>query len=505
MNAPLPQPPSNETSQVYDSNAVPHRVGSLLLQSVQVTVPTFTKELDLGAVANPQKHSVVKQYLFASLLFKPFISLFFDIFSLVFLSAWVKSSIGKVNSSGLVIYALATTGSLVIVVYGSWRASQVLRKGHIQPIFVNREAYRWICLRNREKFLFFERIGQGYGHMDALVFFTWFTLRDWIQHLLCDLTRLIINCTILAAVAHQQSLKERGEAPTLNLPELSGITHVAVALNIMLHVCNLIQFVGAAVVLVLVRMGKLISLRKDEQLHTYCQRNLNVRIVRMYKLAKAPGTKASLTANNHLEQQQMSQYAHATDSEGGIDLSIALAWDTETQDDHIDYNHYAYRPRPISTGPPARKKSTDDSERIEMAEKPQQNWRHSSFSSVSPPEPGTFSYAQWQHLQIQKQKYGDNKELYEPMQWSSPSTSTADNTQTQGYVSPPTQNQTQFQGQSQGQSQGQQQYQQQHQQQQQHMQTNDQYIPPPMGGGGQRASLQWAQQGRTPPIPPKNF
>jgi hypothetical protein len=153
------------------------RVGSLLLQSVAVTVPTFSQELDLGAIANPQKHSNIKQYLFASLLFKPFIALLLDCFSLAFLSAWVKASVGKGNSSGLVIYALATTGSLVIAVYGGWRASQVLKKGHIQAIYVNREAYRWICLRDRDKFLFFERVGQGYGHMDTLAFFAWFTLR----------------------------------------------------------------------------------------------------------------------------------------------------------------------------------------------------------------------------------------------------------------------------------------------------------------------------------------
>ncbi|KAF9103436.1 hypothetical protein BGX27_010571, partial [Mortierella sp. AM989] len=142
MEAPLPQPPSNETSQVYNSNAVPHRVGSLLLQSVAVTVPTFTDELDLGSVAIPQKHSVIKQYLFGSLLFKPFIALILDCFSLAFLSSWVKGSIGKANSSGLVIYALATAGSMAIVLFGGWRAMQVLKKGHIQAIFVNREAYR---------------------------------------------------------------------------------------------------------------------------------------------------------------------------------------------------------------------------------------------------------------------------------------------------------------------------------------------------------------------------
>lgn len=98
-----------------------------------------------------------------------------------------------------------------------------------------------------------------------------------MQHLLCDLPRLVINCTILGQVAYQRSLVNRGEAPTLQLPELNGITHVALALNIMLQLCNLFQFFGAIAVLVLTRMGKLVSLRKDEHLHTYCQRNLNVR------------------------------------------------------------------------------------------------------------------------------------------------------------------------------------------------------------------------------------
>jgi len=98
-----------------------------------------------------------------------------------------------------------------------------------------------------------------------------------MQHLLCDLPRLIINCTILASVAHQQSLKDKGEAPTLSLPDLSGATHVMLAFNIMLQVCNLVQFGGALVVLALVRFGHMVTLRKDEHLHTYCQRNLNVR------------------------------------------------------------------------------------------------------------------------------------------------------------------------------------------------------------------------------------
>jgi hypothetical protein len=106
-------------------------------------------------------------------------------------------------------------------------------------------------------------------------FFSVFT--DWMQHLLCDLPRLVINCTILAQVAYQRSLVNKGQTPTLNMPELNGITHAALAFNIMLQVCNLFQFFGALVVLTLSRMGKLVSLRKDEHLHTYCQRNLNVR------------------------------------------------------------------------------------------------------------------------------------------------------------------------------------------------------------------------------------
>ncbi|KAF9360004.1 hypothetical protein BGX26_010841 [Mortierella sp. AD094] len=526
MEPPLPQPPSSETSQVYSSNAVPHRVGSLLLQSTPVTVPTFTAELDLGSIANPQKHSAIKRYLFASLLFKPFIALLLDCFSLVYLSSWVRDSLGKSNSTGFAFYIIATCGAMVIVCYGGWRASQVLKKGHIQAIFVNREAYRWTCLTSSEKFLFFERIGQGYGNMDALVFFTWFTLRDWMQHLLCDLTRLIINCTILAAVAHQQSLKDRGETPTLNLPEMSGITHLALALNIMLQVCNLCQFLGAIVVLFLVRSGKLISLRKDEHLHTYCQRNLNVRIVRMYKLAKSPGTRAPLRENDQLGQQ-MSQYAHAADAEGGIDIShlASLAWDTETQDDHIDYNHYAYRPPPISSGPPTRRKSGDDSERIEMTEKPQQQeWISSSSSSlpVTPPAPGSFSYAQWQHLQIQKQKYGDDKSKYEPMQWNPNKAGSSEN---QGQAQP----QTRDQGQGQGQSQTQNQQNQNQRNSQSHVQNQrlsqsyvqnqgqhqppqfqnqqppqSQFMPPPPAPQNQyRPPSQ--NQYTPPPIPPKNF
>ncbi|KAI8594738.1 hypothetical protein EDD21DRAFT_393031 [Dissophora ornata] len=491
MEPPLPQPPASETSQFYSSSHGPVRVGSLLLQSVSVTVPTFTNELDLGSVATPQKYSAIKQYLFASLLFKPFIALLLDCFSLAFLSAWVKGSVGKGNSSGLVIYALATTGSLVIVVYGGWRASQVLKKRHIQAIFVNREAYRWVSLTSRERFLFFERVGHGYGHLDAIVFFTWFTLRDWMQHVLCDLPRLVINCTILGQVAFQQSLKNRGEAPTLNLPELSGITHVALALNIMLQVCNLAQFLGALVVLGLVWMGKLVSLRKDEQLHTYCQRNLNVRIVRLYKLAKSPGTTAPLRENNQLEQQ-MNQYR--ADEEGGIDLSLAaLAWDTETQDDHIDYNHYAYRPRLASNGPPFRQTEPArdfgdggivgkegrrfyEDERIEMTETlPQPQSSSSAELPMPTPVPGSFSYAQMQHLQLQRQKFGNNKELYEAMEWI-----------------PPVPN-----------AEGQGQYSQQGQQSQ--TQSQSKHMMPPPGGTG--VGSPWALQagGALPPIPPKNF
>ncbi|KAF9354569.1 hypothetical protein BGX34_010924 [Mortierella sp. NVP85] len=481
MEPPLPQPPASETSQFYSSTTGPVRVGSLLLQSVAVTVPTFSNELDLGAIANPQKHSTIKRYLFASLLFKPFIALLLDCFSLAFLSAWVKASVGKGNSSGLVIYALATTGSLVIAVYGGWRASQVLKKGHIQGIYVNREAYRWICLRDGDKFLFFERVGQGYGHMDALAFFAWFTLRDWMQHLLCDLPRLVINCTILAQVAYQRSLVNKGQTPTLNMPELNGITHTALAFNIMLQVCNLFQFFGALAVLVLSRMGKLVSLRKDEHLHTYCQRNLNVRIVRMYKLAKSPGTTAPLRENNHLEQRM--------DEEGGIDLSLAaLAWDTETQDDHVDYDHYAYRPRRMSNGPPSRKaqavkaQNQDGSpsrregrgfyedERIEMTESP----TTSTLQPIPTPAPGSFSYAQMQHLQQQRQKYGDNKDLYEPMQWAPHGSGS--NGQIHG------QSQTQNLGQDQNQN---------------------AFVAPPSRGGGNRAS--WTQQqGMAPPVPSKN-
>ncbi|KAI1293458.1 hypothetical protein EDD11_008356 [Mortierella claussenii] len=510
MEPPLPQPPSSETSQFYSSTTGPKRVGSLLLQSVAVTVPTFTQELDLGSIANPQKYSAIKQYLFASLLFKPLLALLFDCFSLVFLSAWVKASVGKGNSSRLVIYALATTGSLAIVAYGGWRASQVLAKGHIQAIFVNRESYRWICLTSKEKFLFFERVGQGYGHMDALVFFTWFTLQDWMQHLLCDLPRLVINCTILGQVAYQQSLKNRGETPTLNLPELNGITHLALALNIMLQVYNLVQFSGALVVFVLVRMGKLVSLRKDEHLHTYCQRNLNVRVVRLYKLAKSPGTTAPLRDNNQLEQQ-MNQY-RAEDQENGIDLSLAsLAWDTETQDDHVDYNHYAYRPRPISHGPPSRlakgaaagREDGFPEERIEMTEKmsrPDQDLQQQGSSSSLPvtvPVPGSFSYAQMQHLQLQRQKYGDSRELYEAMEWRPPvaagNNSSNNNSNNSRIQSGHGQGQDQSFGQSgpRGYNLG--------------SQGQGGYVAPLAGGGGVGAP--WTPQtgGSPPPAPPKNF
>ncbi|KAF9205520.1 hypothetical protein BGZ49_003911 [Haplosporangium sp. Z 27] len=493
MEPPLPRPPSNETFQLSSSNAVPHRVGSLLLQAVPITVATFSSDLDLGSIANPQKYSIIKQYLFASLLFKPFLTLLLDCFSIVYLSSWVKDSFGKANSSGLILYIIATCLSLIIVCYGGWRAHQALKKNLIQAIFVNREAYRWICLTSSEKFLFFERIGQGYGIRDALVFFTWFTLRDWLQHLVCDLIRLVINCTILAAVAHQQSLKDKGEALTLVLPELSGFTHFVIAVNIMLQVCNLIQFLGAVVVLVLVRLGKLVSLRKDEHLHTYCQRNLNVRIVRMYKLAKSPQTRAPLTQNNHLEQR----FRQSSDVEDGIDLSLAaLAWDTETQDDHIDFDHYAYKPRP--SGPPSRKQTFDDNERIEMSENPRQpDWIPSSASSATStaqPVPGSFSWAQQQHLQLQRQKYGDDREKYEPMQWNPKSSNSSENNA-----------QVQNQSSSQGyfvQTQGQQQ-QNQYQPPQNHYQppSQNQYsLPPPPVGG------QWTSQGGVPPtIPPKNF
>ncbi|KAF9336083.1 hypothetical protein BG006_009777 [Podila minutissima] len=434
-----PPPPSgrgivnNEQSQRQsqqvdqEQGMRPIRVGSRLLQSVSVTVPTFSKELDLGTIANPTKHSTIKQYLFASLLFKSPCALFLDCFSLVFLSGWSNSSVGKGN---LIVYALATTGSILIVGYGGWRAFKVLKKGHIQDVFVNREAYRWVCLTSRDRFLFFERVGQGYGPMDALVFFAWFTLRDWMQHLLCDLTRLIINCTILAQVAYQKSLKEQNLPPTQTLPDLSGISNAAIVVNIMLHICNLTQFIGAGVVLFMVWRGKLVALRKDEQLHSYCQRNLTVRIGRLYKLAKHQGTTAPLRDNNQLEQQ-MNQYRRDEEAgvEGGIDLGLAaLAWDTETTDDHLDYNHYAYRPRPISHGPPSRAQLAKEgsSEQMELTEKTrpmsyQPPSQSSSFSFSQPaPVPGSFSHAQMEHLKQQREKYGDNKELYEIMEWVPP-------------------------------------------------------------------------------------
>ncbi|KAF9999993.1 hypothetical protein BGZ65_004740, partial [Modicella reniformis] len=158
--------------------------------------------------------------------------------------------------------------------------------------------------------------------------------------------------------------------------------------------------------------------------------------------------------------------------EGGIDLA-AYAWDTETQDDHIDYNHYAYRPRAMSTGPPPRQKQQptrdqNGEERIEMTENPMASG--SQFAPIPAPAPapaptpGSFSYAQMQHLQLQRQKYGDNRELYEPMQWFGST--------------------TQAQGLTQNQSQG----------------------PPPPGVIGVGAPPWPSQPGRAaaPPVPPKN-
>ncbi|KAG0345937.1 hypothetical protein BG004_002768 [Podila humilis] len=517
-----PPPPPSRNNYSHQPQQQPHdhemqqegmrpvRVGSLLLQSVNVTVPTFTKELDLGSIANPTKHSTIKQYLFASLLFKSVFALFLDCFSLAFLSGWVKNSVGKGNSSGLVVYALATAGSMIIVAYGGWRAYTVLKKGHIQGIFVTREAYRWVCLTSRDRFLFFERVGQGYGNMDALVFFAWFTLRDWMQHVLCDLPRLVINCTILAQVAHQKSLVEQNLPPTYSLPELSGIANVAIVINIMLQLCNLFQFISGIVVLVMVRMGKLVALRKDEQLHTYCQRNLNVRIVRLYKLAKNPGTTAPLRDNNLLEQQ-MNQYRRdeeAGNVEGGIDLSLAaLAWDTETMDEEpIDFNHYAYRPRPLSHGPPTRltqpAKNDGSSERIELTEKPQRPMSYqppsqsSSFSFSQQPVPGSFSYAQMEHLKLQKEKYGDNKDLYETMEWMPPIPKNGGGGGAAAAAVPPP---TSFNGRSQ--------QQQQHQayfpppaQQQQH-----QYQSPPPASISQQQPQSQYDTMRPPPIPRKDF
>ncbi|KAF9136213.1 hypothetical protein BGW39_003658 [Mortierella sp. 14UC] len=371
MEHPLPPPPNGHQHQQQGQspylNSSPVRVGSILLSASPITIPIFSKELDLASIANPQKYSTIKQYLFGLLLFKPIAALILDCFSLVFLAAWVRGSTGKGNSSGLIIYALATAGSAGIMY--------------------------------------------------------------WMQHLLCDLPRLVINCTILGQVAYQKSLVEKGLPPTLNMPELTGFTHFVLAINIMLQLCNLFQFLGAIAVLVMVRNGKLISLRKDEYLHTYCQRNLNVRVVRYFKLAKSPGGGVGAPLRNH------DQLAQQMGPETGIDLS-SLAWDTETQDDGIDYNHYAYRARPISTGPPPRKNS--NSERIEMTEQQPPSALAStstafpgpgSSSSALPPPPsisypapvpGSFSYAQVQHLQRMREKYGDNRELYEPMEWKPP-------------------------------------------------------------------------------------
>ncbi|KAG0056480.1 hypothetical protein BGZ83_004738 [Gryganskiella cystojenkinii] len=485
MDGPLPQPPSSETSQFYSGDQQrPVRVGSLLLQSVPVTVPTFSKELDLSSIANPTKYSTLKQYLFASLLFKPILALFFDAFSLAFLSAWVHNSVGKGNSSGLVIYALATTGSIAIMLFGGWRARTAITKANIQGIFVNREAYRWVCLTSKDRFLFFERVGQGYGPKDAIVFFTWFTLRDWMQHLLCDLPRLIINCTILGTVAYQQSLKDKGQTPTLTLPDLTGFTHAMLAFNIMLQICNLIQLSGAVVVLIMVRFGHMVSLRKDEHLHTWCQRNLNVRIVRLYKLAKQSGSAAPLRDNNQL-QQQMDEY-RAIDEENGIDLSMAaLAWDTETQDDHVDYSHYAYRPRPLSNGPPTRLTQPATEERIEMTEKINSNGPDMLPPPTRPgimPRPGSFSYAQMIHFEKQRELHGDNRALYQPMEWK-PS----------GGGTPPDSNPSLIQ------------HQQQQQQQQQFVPVQQQPAPAAQGQGAYHAPNTTHQPPPPPPIPAKDF
>ena len=172
--------------------------------------------------------------------------------------------------------------------------------------------------------------------------------------------------------------------------------------------------------------------------------------MRLFKLAKTPGggTGAPLRQHDQLAQQ-MGRYRADEEAgigpEGGIDLSLAsLAWDTETQDDGIDYNHYAYRARPISTGPPPRTGSNN--ERIEMTENPISATGPSSTGAAPPPPlpypapvPGSFSYAQVQHLQRMREKYGDNRELYEPMEWKPPvPPSDAD-------PSPPRQNQLQLQ------------------------------------------------------------
>ena len=105
-----------------------------------------------------------------------------------------------------------------------------------------------------------------------------------MQHALCDLPRLVINCYILAQVAHQKSLLAQNLPLNYNMPELSGISNAAIVINIMLQLCNLAQFAGASVVLFLVWKRKLVALRKDEQLHTYCQRNLTVRYVCVWSL-----------------------------------------------------------------------------------------------------------------------------------------------------------------------------------------------------------------------------
>ncbi|KAF9934825.1 hypothetical protein FBU30_010798 [Linnemannia zychae] len=440
METPLPPlPPSSSQQQdpaFHNSTFALGRVGSQLLSASPITKPIFSRDLDLASIANPQKYSTIKQYLFGLLLFKPIAALVLDCFSLVFLAAWVRASAGKGNSTGLIFYALASAISMGIMGFGCWKAYQALKKGRIQDIFVTREAYRFVCLTSRDKFLFFERIGQGYGKRDALVYFTWFTLKDWMQHLCCDLPRLVINCIILAQVAYQKSLVARGEAPTLHMPELSGFTHFVIAINIMLQLCNLIQFLGAVVVLLMVQNGKLILLRRDEYMHTYCQRNLDVRVVRYYKLAKTPGGGVGAPLRNHDQlAEQMNRYRADEEAglgpEGGIDLSqVALAWDTETQDEGIDYNHYAYRVRPMSSGPPPRTGSII-AERIEMTETrvsapvgPSNSSLSNSAMGGSPPAlqfptptPGSFSYAQMQHLQRMREKYGDNRDLYEPMEW----------------------------------------------------------------------------------------
>lgn len=136
---------------------------------------------------------------------------------------------------------------------------------HILPLVV-------YCLASVVKLIFFFIL----FHLDNLL--------DWMQHALCDLPRLVINCYILAQVAHQKSLLAQNLPLTYNMPELSGISNAAIVINIMLQLCNLAQFAGASVVLFLVWKRKLVALRKDEQLHTYCQRNLTVRYVCVWSL-----------------------------------------------------------------------------------------------------------------------------------------------------------------------------------------------------------------------------